>query len=730
MKRAMAMKQLLRSLFCLLLPLFCLTCAVAVSEGGDVLTVGVPADRCPVFYLDAHTNEIVGIGADLMRSAAESAGYTVVFKNITDDTLKGALDDPEYDIVMPFGGAIDSASGKASIVSDNLTQTPFTLVTEGKHDLPPLNRLRVGMLRSQGGVAETVRQLYPGLEISMYETMPDCVSALRSGQVDALLHNSYVWSYVLQKPSYSDLKVQPTAMITMDFRAGTLDTPAGRAIIRRLNDGISKLSETRRQAVTLDYTSRRLYQNDFSDYLYQYKWILIAVALLFAVLLLIFLLRQRAVRIRQEEKVRQLVDEDPLTGVLSMSGFRKRVEELLRAHPDVPYLISYNNIKNFKFINASLGRVAGDNLLRFWTKKVMEYMKEDEAIGRVTADRFAILHRAAGEESILQDIKNVVEPVRNYFTDQGKENRVQLCCGVYVLTAKDYRAINVDHMLDCARVAEHRIHDTRKDGFEFYNPEQWKKGQIITDICNHLPVAIQNGELQVWYQPQVNYETGKIIGAEALCRWNHSKKGGISPADFIPLLEEADLIYELDCFVWESVCRDLQRWNRQGLARSVSVNLSRCDIREGRSIPEQFSDLVKTYGLAPGQLRIEITETAFAENPALLIDTTVRLRELGFQVEMDDFGSGYSSLHMLKEVPVDRIKLDLHFLSGSGDPEKGRTIVSHVIRMIRSLGMNIIAEGVETNSQAAFLRDHGCSEMQGFCFHKPMPVQDFENLPV
>jgi len=193
-------------------------------------------------------------------------------------------------------------------------------------------------------------------------------------------------------------------------------------------------------------------------------------------------------------------------------------------------------------------------------------------------------------------------------------------------------------------------------------------------------------------------------------------------------LEESGLIYDLDCFVWDKVCQDLHRWNEQGIRRSVSVNVSRCDIREDRDIPGQFSRLIQKYGITPDQLRIEITETAFAENPDLLISNTNKLRELGFQVEMDDFGSGYSSLHMLKEVLVDRIKLDLHFLTSSGDQKKSRTIVGCMIQMVELLEMKMIAEGVETVEQAEFLRNRGCPEMQGYYFFKPMPVEEFEKL--
>ena len=729
MKRIKAGKRFLTAFYCVILMLLLTAPALADSVAEkEELVVGVPVDRCPIFYIDADTNEIEGIGADLMRSAAENAGYRVTFRSIKEDTLKSALDNNEYDIVMPFGSAISSDAGNPTILTINLFQTPFTLVTEGKRTMPRLNNLRAGMLHSQAGVAETIRTQYPGITISMYETIPECVRALRENDVDALLHNSYVWSYVLQKPSYSDLTIQPSVMLSMDFRAGTLDTPAGRDMIDRLNKGITALTDTHRQAVVLNYTSRQLYKYDLSDYFYKYGWIIVTLALLFIAVILLVVLRMSAFRKAGEEQVRQLMNKDPLTGVLSMDGFRRRAEELLRDHPDLPYLISYNNIKNFKFVNDSLGRSAGDELLRFWSRKSVEHMTDEEAIGRISADHFAVLRRIKGEDQMDRDERDIFDPVRNYFTDKGNENRLQICSGIYVLTSEDYRDTDVDRMLDYARVAEERVRKTRKDGYEFYNPEQWEKGQRVTSICGHLQSALRSGEVQPWYQPQVDYKTGRITGAEALCRWNHGKLGWLRPAEFIPILEESDLIFELDKYIWEAVCRDLKRWKEQGYIRYVSVNLSRCDMLTGRNIPGHFYDLIQKYDLDPSQLRIEITESAYVDDPGLMIRTTVKLKEFGFHVEMDDFGSGYSSLHMLKDVPVDRIKLDLKFMSGVGDSEKGRIIVSHIVQMVHSLGMSMIAEGVENISQASFLESRDCLEMQGFYFYKPMPVKEFEAL--
>ena len=724
-------KRFPAALLCILIVIFSFAVPAAADpqeKNENNLTVGVPENRCPIFYRDSDTGEPVGIGVDLMRFAAAEAGFDATFQFVREANLKEALDNTDYDVVMPFGSAVTSASGQPTVVSDNLMQTPFTFVTIGNRELPPLDELRVGMVGSLGGGIETLGQLYPGMEISTYDTMGDCVKALRDGKVDALLHNSYVWSYVLQKPSYSDLVVQPSTVFSMDFRAGTTDTPEGRATIERLNGGIAKLNDTKRQAYVLDYTSRSLYRYELSDYLYQYGLVLLLAVLLFAALIVIAVQIIRAMRKEHEEEMKQMLEYDPLTGVYSMNGFRKRVEELLITHPDAPYFLSYNNIRGFKFINDSLGREAGDELLKFWAAKSLENLSNEEAIGRITADRFAVLRHITTEEKTSEDVKYVFEPVQNFFLNQGKKNRVQICSGIYVLTAKDFRQIDVDHMLDLARVAEKRIRVSRRGDYEFYNPEQWQRGKRIAEIINYLPAAIKSGDIQVWYQPQVDYEKGRITGAEALCRWDHSKLGWLYPYDFISTLEEAGLIFNLDSFVWETVCKDLHRWNEAGVRTSASVNVSRDDVRADRDLPAYFMNLVQTYGLSPDQLHIEITETAYVENPEILIDTTERLRAMGFRVEMDDFGSGYSSLHMLKEVPVDRIKLDMHFLTESGDPVKSRTIVSCMIQMIHQLGMSLIAEGVEMIEQAEFLKEKGCSEMQGYYFYKPMPVHEFEKI--
>ena len=722
-------KRFPAALLCILIVIFSFAVPAAADpqeKNENNLTVGVPENRCPIFYRDSDTGEPVGIGVDLMRFAAAEAGFDATFQFVREANLKEALDNTDYDVVMPFGSAIKSGSGQASVVSDNLMMTPFTLVTSGKRNVRDFSNARVGMLKSLAGGAETVRQLYPGIQITLYETMDDAVAALRSSEVEALLHNSYVWSYILQKPSYEDLSVQPTSVFSMDFRAGALDTPEGVATIARLNEGISRIGDTREQAIVLDYTSRNLYEYDLYDVIYRFGIYIALTIALFAAVIVISIQRHRTLELRHEERMRRLVDHDELTGALSLAGFRKRAQELLLDNAGEPYVIVYVNIKNFKYVNDSLGMGAGDELLKYLAFRLDSYLGPDDAFCRVAGDHFAILARADGDKSIESLESSVIDSVRNYFTERGRDHRVQVCGGVYVLTPDDYVQPQIDHMLDCARVAEKRVSSTATEGYQFYNPDQWEHERWVSDVVGHLKRALETDEIMVWYQPQVDSETGRVTGAEALCRWNHAKLGWLSPGEFIPALEHAGVITDLDRFVWETVCSDLQRWNQEGRHLSVSVNLSRCDIESGEDIPALFQALVDKYGIGYDQLRIEVTETAFVKDAQLLIQTVARLRELGFEIEMDDFGSGYSSLHMLKEVPVDRIKLDLHFLTGSGDPERGRIIVSFMIGLVEKLGMKIIAEGVETKRQADFLSSHGCTDMQGYYFYRPMPVADFE----
>ena len=248
-------------------------------------------------------------------------------------------------------------------------------------------------------------------------------------------------------------------------------------------------------------------------------------------------------------------------------------------------------------------------------------------------------------------------------------------------------------------------------------------------IEQSIDEALATGQIEVWYQPQVDYMYGEIIGAEALARWNHPELGWISPVEFIPVLENCGKVHDLDLYIWEEACRNAGRWRAasDGNPVPISVNVSRAEMFE-TGLLEHFKKLQRKYGLPDGSLHLEVTESAFVEEADRLYGIIEAMRDNDMVVEMDDFGSGLSSLNMLKNVPVDVVKLDMGFVRDGVNEERGGVVLSSIIRMLQGLDTPIIAEGVETLEQAEMLKNMGCHLMQGYHFSRPMPLEEFEDF--
>lgn len=246
----------------------------------------------------------------------------------------------------------------------------------------------------------------------------------------------------------------------------------------------------------------------------------------------------------------------------------------------------------------------------------------------------------------------------------------------------------------------------------------------ITDVMSS---ALEEGQFIVYLQPKFSLKDNLITGAEALVRWIHPEWGFMSPGEFIPLFEKNDFIPCLDQYVWETVCAKLREWKKKGYTMiPVSVNVSRADIFRSH-LEDIFQTLIEKYEIDPGYLHLEITESAYTNHPNQIINTMTRLKEMGFPVEMDDFGSGYSSLNMLSQMNLDILKLDMGFIQNEMKKAAEQSILSDIISMAHRLNLKVVAEGIETEEQAERLRELGCDYAQGYYFAKPMPVEEFEN---
>ena len=410
---------------------------------------------------------------------------------------------------------------------------------------------------------------------------------------------------------------------------------------------------------------------------------------------------------------------DPLTGLYNNVYFYQKVKERISQGLDEPYIIICADIDDFKFINDIYGIDTGNEVLKAIAKDITEKHSpsKDMVFARIEGDAFAFfIPKSLFSESIydFNSIKYFPKNSMRFFP-------VILKIGIYEITDPDMDVrIMIDHAFLAIRSIKH----------SFKTRVAWYKESLRSDVIRNrrltqsLKDSIENEDFVLYLQPQMDKD-GSLHGAEALVRWKHPTEGFIPPDEFIPLLEHSGQIIDVDKYVWEHACMILSRWKDKGIDIPISINISPVDFYYV-DICEHISNLVKRYDIEPQKLHLEITESAIISTHEKNGNFLERLHEAGFIVEMDDFGSGYSSLNTLKNLDVDLLKLDMKFLSDSSSPERSKTILESIVALSKNLNMPAIAEGVEETSQLEMLKSIGVDIFQGYHFSKPVSIGDFE----
>lgn len=415
-----------------------------------------------------------------------------------------------------------------------------------------------------------------------------------------------------------------------------------------------------------------------------------------------------------------LATYDELTGIYNKQAFYTKTKEMLLDNPDKNFDLLRINIERFKVLNDLFGESTGDKLLRYIGKFLKEINLPLCVSGRLYADNFVVCYEAGKGDS--RRMINTLQMVADSFAIN---NRTILSFGLYRI---DDKTLPVSVMCDRANMALWKAKGNFKNPYCEYDEKMRQQVLKEQKIINAMEMAIQNKEFTLYLQPKYDIEKGTIIGAEALVRWISLENGFISPGDFIPVFENNGFVYEVDKFIWEESCRYLRKWLDEGReVHPISVNVSRIDLYDPKLV-QHLVDLREKYQLPSQYLELEITESAYTEDPEQIITITRQLREAGFVILMDDFGTGYSSLNMLKDIQIDVLKLDMGFLKSSDYSAKGGNILTAILKMAESLKMQTIAEGVETKEQVEFLKSIGCKYVQGFYYSKPLPVDEFEKL--
>ena len=412
---------------------------------------------------------------------------------------------------------------------------------------------------------------------------------------------------------------------------------------------------------------------------------------------------------------------DPLTGMMNTAGFYRRVQEWVDTHPGRRFRIQRYNVDRFRDINGLYGRDVGDKLLRDLARHMKRFDQgEDCFSAHLNADHFA---RFCAEGTMT--LQECYDNFNSCFEDYDLAIAITLHIGVYDLCEPGQDASTMSYK---ALLALQSIKGSQARHIAYYEKgmmdEEREKGELLRD----LETALTGDQFEVWFQPQVDYAEHRLLGAEALVRWRHPVRGLLMPGVFVPLLEQGDSVHRLDRYVVEKCCQYIHRWHESMPGRhiTVSVNLSREDL-DRPNLCEKIEATMRRYDVPRESLHLEVTESAYVEDTQRVMQAVEEFRRRGFIVEMDDFGSGYSSLNALKDIDIDKLKLDMRFLSGDAN-EKGRTIVRYIIGMAQALRLDIIAEGVETKEQADMLLEYGCTEMQGYYFSKPLPAETYEKL--
>ena len=429
----------------------------------------------------------------------------------------------------------------------------------------------------------------------------------------------------------------------------------------------------------------------------------------------------RTIELSEDRDTLSLTERDHLTGLYNKEFFNRYAAQLDIHHRDCPMDAIVLNVNQFHMINDRYGKVYGDEVLRLIAEKILELVEQSGGIaGRSEADNFWIYCPQCA------DYGATLEAVQGDLNGDGQsENRIRLRMGVYSNVDKE---LDIERRFDRAKLAADTVKGSVTRVIGRYDDSMHEAELLAEQLIEDFPAAIRERQFQVYYQPKFDVRSNEPLlnSAEALVRWRHPTLGMVNPGVFISLFENNGLISTLDQYVWSEAAAQIRQWkDRFGVTLPVSVNVSRVDMLDPGLI-EKLQEIVTRNGLTTRELLLEVTESAYTEDAEQIIETVTQLRKLGFRIEMDDFGSGYSSLNMLSSLPIDALKLDMQFVRNAFRERKDTRLLEVMILLAESFELPTIAEGVETAEQMFTLKMMGCAIIQGYYFSRPLPAEAFE----
>ena len=432
----------------------------------------------------------------------------------------------------------------------------------------------------------------------------------------------------------------------------------------------------------------------------------------------IFALRQKSTNM-----IMDIALKDDVTDSLNKTSFYLESEKILLQHctDDVKLAVLVMDIDGFKIINEIYNTNTGDNVLRKIAEILSKNIAEVGIYARLNDDVFAIMCEYNDENSLIQLVNNICEEIKSI------ELNVKIIpsFGIYDVVNKD---LPINKMIDNASLAKRTVKGLIDNIYAFYDESLSLSILADKEIEAEMKSALTNGQFEMYLQPKIDMKTMKPCGSEALIRWLHPTKGLISPGKFIPLFERNEFIVDVDIYMWEQACKVIRGWIDKGYEPlPVSVNISRIHFKY-KNLIGIIENLVQKYNIPKSSLELELTESAFLDNEGEVNSTIMTLQQLGYVIAMDDFGMGYSSLNMLRKLPVNVLKLDRGFINEATCTQRGFIVLNHVVKMAKDLHAKVVCEGIESAEQVSILQSAGCDIAQGFYYAKPMPIEEYNNF--
>lgn len=678
-----------------------------------------------------------GAVADALALLSERTGLRFSCEEVVGQTPRDYLAERIDTLAAPImvNNLLNYESACGITFLDNIVKSSMTAVSRKEYEIDIDSALKLAMPLGTYGDGDAIRHFFPRAELLPVDSNQDAIGMVRDGKADLAVVSEIMGAYYLQSPYNRGLQMIRTSGISENMTFA-LNAESDPLLISILNKGIASMDERDIRQIVVNNTVAVPYRESAAEWLYEHKYTLIlgTVICMGLIIALAGVIRHRKRRdedrktvqmaevrhkadVAYQEELYRQANYDELTGLYNEQHFLERAEALLQEWPETEYAFLRINIRNFKMINDLYGTDVGDGVLREFADHLRRSVGPMGIYCRLYSDDFALcvdLNEAGWKQLKSGKVR--------YVEYAGRRIRVDFRIGVFI---NEQHLTDVIRALDYAQIALRKTTGTEKcTVFQMKDLEQLRSSQWIT---NEMEQALKEGQFKIYLQPQIDLKTNRLVGAEALARWVHPQRGSISPGEFIPVFEGNGFITRLDAWACEQVCQQLAEWKKRGKLIPVSVNLSRFDLQNPELITG-LQALIAKYDVPVQYLHLEITETIYVEDMDNSSHMIEALRKLGFCVEMDDFGSGYSSLNMLKDVPVDVLKMDMRFFNGETHMDKGSTIIEAVVQMAHALGMLVVAEGVETQREANFLRAVHCNIVQGYLCGRPMPVSDFERM--